>query len=640
MGLLSGLLGGGSKPKVDDGGRADQIKRIDALDIPDEEKMKLILQNPELVGLLEQEEIGRSEMNEIQLDPRLRENQMAALDMLKERSTEGLTAQDKYGMEQMLGGVAAQEQSRQADIEADMARKGMDSSGAALMSKLQSKQSGANTARDRAMQMAAMGQQNKLAALSQLGQQSGKMQGQDFDRQAQMASANDAIARANAMNKMQVGRENLSARQGIEDERARRANEQEKWNRKAGQREFDNQVEKLKLYGGTYTNPKKAPAGPSMGSQLGSVAGGVMGYMKGGPAGAGVGSSAGSAIGGALFEDGGIAHENLPVQMQEQNMDRQYKEAETKQHEAFKKKYMKRIQDEVMGSAEKPKTPEKPEGKADGGLLNEFASPSELPERGGTDFASPDDKNAAVLAALLAESQNMDPSQNIPMRREELMPEYQDGGLIDKKQELGVLERFLDTGRFKDYDPKKDHQRTSDKKNREIIEQIRKGLDETNTELNTYGKYDKSALPITLDSAGELLDIEGTVDNFGGEYKEDKDRRLLDDLGNAYRDRGNYADGGQFYSDGGGDIVDSGMESYAGDRVDAKLNDKEIVVNVPQQQRLMDLLRGKISVDELGTDDIVEGVPREFRDDMHEELEMESEEGMEGIQELLKMLGK
>jgi hypothetical protein len=84
------------------------------------------------------------------------------------------------------------------------------------------------------------------------------------------------------------------------------------------------------------------------------------------------------------------------------------------------------------------------------------------------------------------------------------------------------------------------------------------------------------------------------------------------------------------------------MESYADDRIDAKINDGEAIINVPQQQRLMDLLRGKISVDELGNDDIVEGVPSDFRDDMHEKLEEDSEEDskMAGIEKLLAMLGQ
>lgn len=67
-----------------------------------------------------------------------------------------------------------------------------------------------------------------------------------------------------------------------------------------------------------------------------------------------------------------------------------------------------------------------------------------------------------------------------------------------------------------------------------------------------------------------------------------------------------YADGGQYMSDGSGDIVESGEESYEGDRVDAKLNDKELVINVQQQQRLLELLQGYRDLKGLGNENIVE----------------------------------
>ena len=40
--------------------RKDQLARIDALNLPDEEKMKLILETPELMGVLESENIDPS----------------------------------------------------------------------------------------------------------------------------------------------------------------------------------------------------------------------------------------------------------------------------------------------------------------------------------------------------------------------------------------------------------------------------------------------------------------------------------------------------------------------------------------------------------------------------------------------------
>ena len=221
-----------------------QIARLDAIDLPDIEKQKILLENPELVGLLEAEQIGPSALEEISLDPTLRANQLKALQSLAQQADEGLTAEDKFAMEQLLGDVAAQERSQLAGIESEMARRGMESSGAAERAKREAIQGGANAAREKAMQMAAQAQQNKMGALQALGNQSGQMQSQDFARQAQVASARDTIAQANAANRQQVAGQNLAARQNIENQRANLSNQQQMYNKGLQQQQFQNQLQK------------------------------------------------------------------------------------------------------------------------------------------------------------------------------------------------------------------------------------------------------------------------------------------------------------------------------------------------------------------------------------------------------------
>lgn len=488
------------------------LARLDKIDLPDIEKQRILLENPELVGLLESEQLSDSQLNEIMLDPRLRDNQMKALESLSQRSEEGLTSEDKYLMEQMLGDVAAQESSQQAAIEADMARRGMDSSGFAERSKREATQSAANQAREKAMQMAAQSRQQRMAALQALGQQSGQMESQDFSRQAQVGSAQDAIARANAMNRQQVAAQNLAARQSIENQRANLSNQQQMYNKGLLQQQFQNEMQKAGAQNVAQGNLA------NMYSQQGQAK-----------------AAADSAMTQSLFktgasffmpaEDGGIAraadggvmsrHEGgVPVDMKAL-------EAEQKQKAKFKKDYMKQIHNELLEGG----VPTKPQA-ADGGIMESVTDPSELPERGGTDFASPDDRKSAIYAALLAEMANMNPEQNIPMDRE--------------------------------------------------IPQI----------------------PMMADGGTPM-----------------------------------------YASDGMGDVIDSGEESYAGDRVDAKVNDGEMILNLPQQQRLLDLIRGEIGVDELGSDDIIEGVPRDYRDDLHEEKEIESDDKMAALMKVIEMMG-
>ena len=99
-------------------------------------------------------------------------------------------------------------------------------------------------------------------------------------------------------------------------------------------------------------------------------------------------------------------------------------------------------------------------------------------------------------------------------------------------------------------------------------------------------------------------------------------------------------DGGmvqKYYSDGSGDVVPG--DSYSGDRIDAKLNSKEMVLNVPQQQRLMDVIRGEEDLTVLGNEDIIEGVPESYRNKLHGKQD-KKQEMAKGFQRLIEMLGK
>jgi len=220
------------------------LARLDAVDLPDIEKMRIALEAPELVDLLEAEQLDPSQLEQIMTDPVLKEKQMMALEGLRERSEQGLTAQDKMAMEEMLGQVGAQEKAQRAAIESEMQRRGTADSGTALMQKLQASQGGAQSARQKAMQMAAQGQQQRMAALQGMGQMAGQMEGQDFSRQAQVASAADRIAQANAMNRQNVSAQNLAARQNIANQQANIGNQQQMYNKGLYQQQFQNKMAK------------------------------------------------------------------------------------------------------------------------------------------------------------------------------------------------------------------------------------------------------------------------------------------------------------------------------------------------------------------------------------------------------------
>jgi hypothetical protein len=100
-----------------------------------------------------------------------------------------------------------------------------------------------------------------------------------------------------------------------------------------------------------------------------------------------------------------------------------------------------------------------------------------------------------------------------------------------------------------------------------------------------------------------------------------------------------FKDGGmaqKYYSDGSGDVVPG--DSYSGDRIDAKLNSKEMVLNVPQQQRLMDVIRGEEDLTALGDEDIIEGVPESYRNKLHGKDKKSTT--AKGFKKLLEILGE
>jgi hypothetical protein len=306
-----------------------------------------------------------------------------------------------------------------------------------------------------------------------------------------------------------------------------------------------------------------------------------------------------------MFADGGIASSEggMPIN-QEAEQKRKYREAEEKQHEKFKKNYMKRIHDEILTS--KQEVTGDPQHAEDGSLIyrpqesqQNMMNPTNYVEQssGGQNLVDKLATGDPTLMGLPAKAASV----KIPMKRPEEMPKVSE--------------------------PKKEAKKTATKEEEDGMsgDDLAKGLGAL-SELMGGSQTERGSLNL-------------------GEFSMSQPQNVMNPVGpqqfaNPFRAE----DGNVMYaSDGSGDIVDSGMESYAGDRVDAKINDGEAVLNVPQQQRFMDLVRGKISVDELGDDDIIEGVPRDYRDDLHDKIEGK-EEGMdskklEGLSKLLEILG-
>lgn len=617
----------------------DKMKRLDAIDTP--ELQEYILQNPELVGLLESEQLDPSAMESISTDPAMKDKQMQALMGLQERADQGLTAQDKFAMEELMGQVGAQEKSQRASIEAEMARRGMDDSGASLMAKLQGSQGGANSARQKAMQMAAQGQQQRMAALQGMGQMAGQMEGQDWQRQSQQASAKDAIAKANAMNRQNVNAMNLSARQQQENSRANIANQQAQVKNQIAQQGFNNRMAKAGSQNSISAGPM-APQQPSGMQQLMTVGGGIAGAVYGGPAGAAAGAQAGSAIGG-MFEDGGIARSQAQ---------------EDKAHDKFKKDYMKRVREELAPQKQARKEVTGVVHAEDGfsgqqsfgdvfkkrrAALGPGASFDWQGKEYSTDFA-----NESSPQALAQEKQPEMPNMfNFDKANADIAKSVETGKAQGGVEQIAGITN--DKINEQDMTPTPKAEGMSDKDMMAGIGAAGKiaGLlnpkQEAPAEFKDTFKLQKAENIMTPVQAQQFGNA------FQGAQFEDGGLTSLQELAKmknpAYACGGIHsgtkkAEDGDIMFDSQGDGAVVGGDSFERDRVDARLNSGEAVLNVAQQQRLMDILRGEESVDSLGEDDIVEGVPSEYQNKLTDEIDNGGDMKVKGLQKLLSALGE
>jgi hypothetical protein len=161
-------------------------------------------------------------------------------------------------MEELLRGTAAQEKGRQAQIQENMAKRGMAGSGAELAAALSSSQNAANTANQNALAIGANALQRKMAATGNLGALATQLQGQGYEQQAGIANAADRIAAMNAgfsqqanmanqQAKQQATQYNVANAQQVANQKANVQNQQAVQHTQAEQLRFENDMRKSGL---------------------------------------------------------------------------------------------------------------------------------------------------------------------------------------------------------------------------------------------------------------------------------------------------------------------------------------------------------------------------------------------------------
>ena len=533
------LRGGGGENPAEKGMEILEANRElwRSLPLPVQEEYRLTA--PELVGLLEAEEVGPTELSKIDVDPRLLQDQMDQLARFREQSVEGFSPEDRLAMEDMLTQAGAVGKSQRAAIEQEMARRGMSSSGGALAAKLMGTQGTANTARRDALELLKQSRQKKDQSAMNAANLAGQMQNMQYNRDAMAAQAQDAINRANAAARQSTSASNLAARQAIANQRANVRNVNVQLPNQFRQQNFQNQVTRLQgmtgagnnlaqMYGSQPQTPSGLQAGLAGAAQMGAATGGNPWAMAAGGA-MGLFAEDGGIAKGKSYEQGGIVEKD-----------------ESKWYDPM-------FDDKV--DAEKRK---KSISKGLGGLAEMLMADQEgidIPE-----LAQVNPEVVNVMEPQRAEFQN--PFENYQA------PAMAEGGVAD-------VETILQNA------------------------------------------HERMAIDDMMNKVNGIQNMED-----GGTYQAENGELM-------------------FTSDDEGDIV--GGDSFERDRVDARLNSGEAVLNVAQQQRLMDLLRGEISLDEMPDEDIVEGVPADYQDELTSEIDSgESDQDVQakGFAALLDMLGR
>lgn len=165
-------------------------------------------------------QLGPSAMEGIQLDPRIREARMAALQQMMQVGMEGgMDPQSRAALAQAQQAAASQEAASRGATLADAQRRGMLGSTATLAANLGAGQAAANRVSDAGIQAAGDARQRALQALQATGQLGAGIEQDAYGQAANLADRRDAIAEFNSRNRQAFGQQRFDNQMGIADKR-------------------------------------------------------------------------------------------------------------------------------------------------------------------------------------------------------------------------------------------------------------------------------------------------------------------------------------------------------------------------------------------------------------------------------------
>jgi hypothetical protein len=326
-GVLGGVLGAGAASGDRNQSRqaADAaIKQLMDLGAPPDTAKALVLKQYQSAGNLTPEmeqyiKTGPSAVAGITEDPKLKEQQMSALNLLSQRASGGLNPEDRAKFADLQEEVSRDNNARQQALIQQYQQRGMGGSGAELAAALSNQQSGANQAAKAGRDVAASASQNALQAALQSGQLGSQIRGQDFSVNQARASASDEMNRFNTQNQMQqqarnvananqAQAANLQNQQQLGNANTQMANSETSRQNQAQVDDWNNKVRLASIKSGAYQSQANdfAKRAQDTTNQMGAI-GGALGQgaaaLFGGPAAA---AKPKTVAGGPMDNSGGM----------------------------------------------------------------------------------------------------------------------------------------------------------------------------------------------------------------------------------------------------------------------------------------------------------------------------------------------
>lgn len=207
---------------------------------------------PELVGLLEAEDLGPSAMEGISTSGEVKDIQMGTLRKLQEVAEEGITPEDRARYEEYRRIAAGDEKARQATFRQEMESRGIGGSGVEIAQRLASSQASAEREAAAGRQLAQSLAEARRGAATKASQLSTQMRGQEFGEKSAVAKARDVSNQFSWQNRQQTAAANLAARQRIADMTA--GQQRQKYGQLAGleQQKFEDRLRKAGGMGSMY----------------------------------------------------------------------------------------------------------------------------------------------------------------------------------------------------------------------------------------------------------------------------------------------------------------------------------------------------------------------------------------------------